>query len=128
MRLPRRANLITAGLFLLSGAILAWSLYSTFTIDVIDDKTWRLVLPAGEIHAGTTIYVKSEYTKLRQVEGQAERYIECKTKDGVQVSYHIETGAARVYWDSTSLLCGAELQTTSDDIDSLINVWQTGSF
>jgi hypothetical protein len=48
--------------------------------------------------------------------------------DGVQVSYHIDTGAARVYWDSTSLLCGAELQTTSDDVDSLINVWQTGSF
>jgi hypothetical protein len=94
MKLPRRANLIAGLLFALSGAILAWTVYTNLNIDVIDDKSWRLVLPAGDIHAGDTIYVKSEYKKLRQVEGQAERYIECWTKDQVQVAYLVSKAVA----------------------------------
>jgi len=94
MKLPSHANLITYSLFILSGLIFAWTVYTNLTVDVIDDKSWHLVLPAGEIRAGQTIYVKSEYRKLRQVEGNAERYIECRTKDGVQVAYLVSKAVA----------------------------------
>lgn len=94
MKLPRRPNLIAGLLFALSGVIFGWTVYTNLTIDVIENKSWRLVLPEGDIRAGQTIYVKSEYTKLRQVEGQAERYIECWTKDQVQVAYLVSTANA----------------------------------
>jgi len=94
MKLLRRTNIVTALLFLLSGSILGWTIYSNFTIDVLDDKTWRLILPTGDIHAGQTILVKSEYRKLRTVEGQAQRYIECWTRENIQVSYLVSTAVA----------------------------------
>jgi len=94
MRLPSRANLITLMLFALSGLILGWTIYTNLNIDVIEDKSWRLILPAGNIHAGQTIYVKSEYKKLRTVEGQSSRYIECWTRDKILVTYLVSQAVA----------------------------------
>jgi hypothetical protein len=89
-----KTNVTAYLLFLLSGVILGWTIYSTLTLDVIEDKSWELILPEGDIHAGDTILVKSEYTKLRQVEGDSERYVECRTKNNVQVAYLVSKALA----------------------------------
>jgi hypothetical protein len=48
--------------------------------------------------------------------------------DGVQQAYHHSDGdGARVYWDSPSALCGAELQSTSTDVGAAIDFWHNGA-
>jgi hypothetical protein len=48
--------------------------------------------------------------------------------DGVQQAYHHSDGdEARVYWDSPSALCGAELQSTSTDVGAAVNFWHNGA-
>jgi hypothetical protein len=48
--------------------------------------------------------------------------------DGVQKAFHHADGdAARVYWDSLSSLCGAELQSTNTDVGAAVNFWHNGA-
>lgn len=93
MRL-NRSDTITYLFISLSILLLSFTTYSLIKIDVIEDKTWNLILPEGEIRAGDTIYVQSQYNKLRQVEGSAERYVECWTEDHILVVYLVSKAVA----------------------------------
>jgi hypothetical protein len=47
--------------------------------------------------------------------------------DGVQVSFqHTQSNEARVYWDSPSRLCAAELQALDEDISTVVDFWRNG--
>lgn len=85
MKLPRRANVITGGLFTASAAILIGVVYFAMNIEVIKD--WTLTLPNQDIHTGDTIVVASRYMKLKQVKGTSQRSIECQSTPGIFVSY-----------------------------------------
>lgn len=91
MRKPTLRNInftriFTKLLIVASLVVLASTAYFVVKLDVLVD--WRIEIPtATEYHAGDTIVVESIYTKLRQVEGEARRYVECETRPGVYVSY-----------------------------------------
>lgn len=47
--------------------------------------------------------------------------------DGVQVSFQrVDSGYARVYWDSPSLLCAGEIQALDPDVDATVAFWRDG--
>ncbi len=47
--------------------------------------------------------------------------------DGVQVSFrHVDGGDARVYWDSPSRRCAAELQSSSASVSETVDFWVNG--
>ena len=79
-------------MFALSALILGSTLYFIFSIKVL--AAWRIILPTGDIHVGDTIVLKSEYTKLRDVQGRATRYIDCQNRAGVMISYSINEAPA----------------------------------
>ncbi len=79
-------------LFALSALILASTLYFIFSIKVLAD--WRITLPAGDIHVGDTVVLRSEYTKLRDVQGRSARYIDCQNREGVMISYPVNEAPA----------------------------------
>jgi hypothetical protein len=48
--------------------------------------------------------------------------------DGVQVSFQrVNSGYARVYWDSPSLLCFGEIQAHDADVDATVAFWRDGT-
>ena len=47
--------------------------------------------------------------------------------DGVQKAFHHADGDARVYWDSPSALCGAEIQSTNTDVGAAVDFWHNGA-
>lgn len=87
-----RSKLFTSILFILSLLILGSTAYYVSDIKVIQD--WKLTLPDKPIHAGDTIIVASTYTKLREVTGEATRYVDCWTKDNILISYPINVAIA----------------------------------
>lgn len=47
--------------------------------------------------------------------------------DGAQVSFeHVDSGQARVYWDSPMRRCAAELQSSSATVSETVDFWATG--
>ncbi|MDF2967938.1 MAG: hypothetical protein K0Q93_1716 [Nocardioidaceae bacterium] len=48
--------------------------------------------------------------------------------DGVQFSFQrVQSGYARVYWDSPSLLCLSEIQAHDADVDATVAFWRDGT-
>lgn len=88
--LPKDINwvkLTTKLMFLSSVAVLCITAYFVYKIDVLTN--WHLELPPAPIHAGDSITVKSVYTKTRDVQGDAKRYIECWTEQDALITYPI---------------------------------------
>ena len=51
-----------------------------------------------------------------------------KRIDGIEVAFKHESGGdARVYWDSTSQLCTAELQSSTRSLDATVQFWLRGN-
>jgi hypothetical protein len=47
--------------------------------------------------------------------------------DGVQISFeHVGSHEARIYWDSPTLGCAAELQSTSATVEATVDYWVNG--
>lgn len=89
---PSKTAIVSYILFGIAGGMMLFSISMLARVDVLDN--WRLVLPAGEIHAGDTVVVQSLYEKKLDVTGKATRYIECKTKNGLYVRYPVSTATA----------------------------------
>lgn len=86
-------RIISYVLFAFSLVILSATFYVLASVRVLED--WTLRLPPGPIHAGDQLVLISEYTKTRDVDGMAMRYIECKTRDSnVFIRYPINEAVA----------------------------------
>lgn len=85
-------NAASYALFILSGAMALATITATLSVDVI--KNWKLTLPPSEIHAGQTIVVQSEFTKLKAVKGIARRSVECVNIRGVYLKYLLNEAVA----------------------------------
>lgn len=66
-----------------------------FPVDVIYDDTWEVKVNGGNTHkVGESIQVDSIYQKLRKAEGQANRYLDCKTERGTYLRYELNKADA----------------------------------
>ena len=64
------------------------------TTNIVVLKDWKLSTPTQDIHAGDTVTLISEYTKVRNVSGKSVRYIECQNSDRVYVRYPLNEAIA----------------------------------
>lgn len=96
MKLPQvrlsRTQVFSYSLFVLSALILVASFMLTMNITVLKD--WKLSVPAAEIHAGDTVTLVSEYTKVRDVTGRSIRYIECQNQQHIYIRYPLNEAVA----------------------------------
>jgi hypothetical protein len=96
MRLPQlnfsSTQVVSYCLLALSALLLLACVYMTYSIDVVTD--WKLSLPEKKIHVGDTVVVASTYKKLRDVTGEASRFLDCNTKQGVSIRYPVNKASA----------------------------------
>lgn len=86
-------RMVSYALFAFSLVLIALTLYFLSSVRVLEN--WSLRVPPGDIHAGDRLVLLSEYTKTRDVDGEAMRYIECMTKDTkIFIRYPINQAAA----------------------------------
>lgn len=92
MTKPNKTQVFSYALFALSAAVLFASFMLTMNITVLKD--WRLSTPAADIHAGDTVTLVSQYTKVRNVTGKSVRYIECQNSQHIYIRYPLNEAVA----------------------------------
>lgn len=92
MRTLNKTQVLSYSLFALSAVILLVSFMITMNVQVLDK--WVLRVPTNEIHAGDTVTLVSEYTKVRDVSGKAVRYIECENRQHTYIRYPLNEAVA----------------------------------
>lgn len=89
---PTGIQVFSYALFALSAVILFASFLLTMNITVIKD--WKLSVPIADIHAGDTVTLVSQYTKVRDVTGTSVRYIECQNSNHIYIRYPLNEAVA----------------------------------
>lgn len=92
LSIPNKTKLASYVLFVFSAVVLGFSIYFTTNIHVLDN--WTLEAPAGPLHAGDAVVLISKYTKLKDVDGTAKRYIECRNDNNVFIRYQLNEALA----------------------------------
>lgn len=88
-----KTKLLSYSLFAFSIFMLLFTFYGLASVKVLAD--WKLSMPEGIVHSGDQLVLISQYTKLRDVNGKASRYIECRTKTShVFVRYQLNEAVA----------------------------------
>jgi hypothetical protein len=114
-------------------APLAWSLEprpDELVKCATPDGTYRGVFMCNE--AGDVAYIRKEYLgkarehTLARVEEPPAGWGE--VVDGVQRSFvHVDSNESRVYWDSPTRRCAAELQSPSASVSQTVAFWTSGT-
>jgi hypothetical protein len=93
------------------------------------DGTYRAVFMCND--AGDVTYIRNEYL-AKAIEHTQARIEEPpagwgEVVDGVQRSFvHVDSNESRVYWDSPTRRCAAELQSPSASVSDTVTFWTSG--
>lgn len=63
-------------------------------VDVIDDETWTITYDKSTYRVGDKATLTSKFTKLRDIDGTATRFISCKSPDNVFIKYKLNNDVA----------------------------------
>lgn len=88
----RGMQLLSYSLFLLSLCIVVFAFLALQKVDVITN--WKIIVPKESFKTGETVVLKSEYTKVRDVQGKSVRYIECQNRNKIWVRYPLNEAVA----------------------------------
>jgi hypothetical protein len=94
------------------------------------DATYKGVFMCN--NAGDVTYIRNEYLAMA-IEHTQARVEEPPAGwghvvDGVQISFvHVGSNESRVYWDSPTQRCAAELQSPSASVSDTVSFWTSGT-
>jgi hypothetical protein len=114
-------------------APLAWSLQprpDELVTCATPDGTYTAVFMCA--NAGDVMYIRNAYL------GMAVEHTQARVDqppagwghvvDGVQISFvHVDSNQSRVYWDSPTQRCAAELQSPSASVSDTVSFWTSGT-